>query len=159
QPHTTMVAAEQPLNTVVAAVLAASALAPAAATAAPSRVGAPYDVEYRAVLDLLYDGRPDECLSHLRALEAEHADDPVPVYLQALALEWTLEQGAESAALDAEVMAAARRAWTAADARLRRDSADARALFARGAASGVLSRYHLFRLHRGEAARAAAQMR
>jgi hypothetical protein len=43
--------------------------------------------------------------------------------------------------------------------RLRADPDDARARFARGAASGVRSRYHLFRAHRAEAARTAAQMR
>src|SRR5262249_19004531 len=77
----------------------------------------------------------------------------------ALAQEWTLEQQAEEAELDRAVLSAADRAWRAADARLRLDPDDARARFARGAASGVRSRYPLFRLPRAGAARTAAQMR
>jgi hypothetical protein len=138
QPTSKTVAAEQPRRPMVAAV---------------------QDGEYRAALDLLYDGRAAECQARLRALETEHAEDPVPPYLQALALEWTLEQRPESTDLDRAVEDAAERAWKAADARLGKDGTDVRARFARGAASGVRSRYHLFRLHRAEAARTAAQMR
>jgi len=142
---------------------AATLLVAATTVAAPQPptplVAAEHDPEYRAALDLLYDGRGAECQARLAALEAKHPDDPVPVYLQALALEWALEQRPESTELDRAVEQAAERAWTAADARLRKDGSDARARFARGAASGVRSRYHLFRLHRAEAARAAAQMR
>jgi predicted Zn-dependent protease len=46
-----------------------------------------------------------------------------------------------------------------ADARVRANPDDLRARFARGAASGVRSRHHLFRLHRSDAARTAAAMR
>jgi len=148
QPPTPLVAAEQPPTPLVAAEQPPTPL-----------VAAEHDPEYRAALDLLYDGRGAECQARLAALEAKHPDDPVPVYLQALALEWALEQQPESTELDRAVEQAAERAWTAADARLRKDGSDARARFARGAASGVRSRYHLFRLHRAEAARAAAQMR
>ena len=64
--------------------------------------------------------------------------------------------GRKSTALDRTLEQAADRAWAMADARVRADPADARALFARGAASGVRSRHHLFRLRRAEAARTAA---
>ena len=148
QPNSQVVAAVQPTSSVVAAEQPHTAV-----------VAAEHDAEYRAALDLLYDGRPAECQARLGALETEHPDDPMPVYLQALALEWTLEQRPESTELDRAVEQAAERAWSAADARLRHDGSDARARFARGAASGVRCRYHLFRLHRAAAARAAAQMR
>jgi hypothetical protein len=134
-------------------------IAAAALLMAAGVVASPADREYRAALDLLYDGRWAEAQARLRDLEQSHPDDPVPIYLQALALAWTLEQQPESAALDRTLEQAADRAWTAADMRLRADPDDARARFARGAASGVRSRYHLFRAHRAEAARTAAQMR
>ena len=137
-PPKSVVAAVQPPKSVVAAV---------------------QDKDYRAALDLLYDGRAAAAQARLLELERLHPDDPVAVYIQALALAWVVEQQPESTALDRALEQAADRAWTAADARLRADSKDARARFARGAASGVRSRYHLFRLHRAEAARTAAQMR
>ena len=45
-------------------------------------VASPSDREYRAALDLLYDGRPAAAQARLRELEAAHSGDPVPVYLQ-----------------------------------------------------------------------------
>jgi hypothetical protein len=152
------VAARQPTRPVVPAVQPTSRVVAAVQPHTPM-VAAEQDAEYRAALDLLYDGRPAECGARLAALEAAHPEDAVPAYLQALALEWTLEQRPESTDLDRVVEQAATRAWAAADARLRRDAADVRARFARGAASGVRSRYHLFRLHRAQAARTAAEMR
>ena len=80
-------------------------------------------------------------------------------YLQALALEWRLEQDPASRAHDAEALALADRALGLADARLARDPADARALLARGAAHGVKSRLHLFRWEKGPASREAVRMR
>jgi hypothetical protein len=70
-----------------------------------------------------------------------------------------VEQQPESTARDRELEQAADRAWSFADAQLRADPRDARALFARGAARGVRSRHHLFRAQRTEAARTAAEMR
>ena len=143
-----VVAAAQPTKSVVAAVQPTKSV-----------VAAVQDKDYRAALDLLYDGRAAEAQARLSRLEMAYPEDPVPVYLQALALCWIVEQRPDSTALDRALEQAADRAWTAADARLRADPDDARARFARGAASGVRSRYHLFRRHRAEAARSAAQMR
>jgi hypothetical protein len=142
---------------------AAALLLAASVAAAPqpmrSVVAAEQDREYRAAMDLLYDGRGTEAQARLSRLEEAHPEDPVPVYLQALALAWIVEQRPDATALDRTLEQAADRAWTAADARVRADPSDARARFARGASSGVRSRHHLFRLRRAEAARAAAQMR
>jgi hypothetical protein len=134
--------------------LIAAALLLAAAT-----VAAPQDRDYRAALDVFYDGRAAEAQARLAVLQGEHPEDPVPAYLQALLLAWMVEQAPQDAAVDRAFTEAADRAWAVADALVRADPADARARFARGAASGVRSRYHLFRLHRAEAARTAAQMR
>jgi hypothetical protein len=143
-----VVAAPPPTKSVVAAVQPRKSV-----------VAAEQDQQYRAALDLLYDGRAAAAQARLVELERLHPDDPVPLYLQALALAWIVEQQPESTALDRTLEQAADRAWAAADARLRADPYDARARFARGAASGVRSRHHLFRAHRAEAARTAAQMR
>ena len=143
-----VVASPQPISSVVAAAQPTSSVVAAAA-----------DREYRAALDLLYDGRADAAQARLRELETSHPDDPVPLYLQALVLAWTVEQQPESRALDRALEQAADRAFAAADARLRADPEDVRARFARGAARGVRSRHHLFRAQRAEAARTAAQMR
>jgi tetratricopeptide (TPR) repeat protein len=62
-------------------------------------------------------------------------------------------------ALDREVEARAERALALADVVLRRRPQDQRALFARGAAHAALARYHLFRVHRTDAARASVRMR
>jgi hypothetical protein len=134
-------------------------MGPAALLLFSGLVAAPQDKDYRVALDLLYGGRAEAAQARLSELERSHPGDPVPVYLQALALAWIVEQRPESTALDRALEQAADRAWTAADARLRADPHDARARFARGAASGVRSRHHLFRLHRPEAARTAARMR
>ena len=141
-----------------AALLLAARLA-AAPEPTKSVVAAVHDADYRAALDLLYDGRAGDAQARLGKLEDEHPGDPVPAYLQALTLAWMVEQRPESTALDRSLEQAADRAWAMADALVRADAADARARFARGAASGVRSRHHLFRLRRTEAARAAAQMR
>ena len=134
-------------------------IAAAALLLAAGVVASPADREYRAALDLLYDGRADAAQARLLELAQAHPLDPVPLYLQALALAWIVEQQPESTARDRELEQAADRAWSFADARLRADPEDARALFARGAARGVRSRHHLFRAQRSEAARTAAQMR
>jgi hypothetical protein len=134
-------------------------IAAAALLLAASAVASPVDRDYRAALDLLYDGRAEAAQARLRELEAAHPGDPVPVYLQALVLSWIVEQQPETSARDRELELAADRAFSVADARLRADPQDARALFARGAARGVRSRHHLFRAQRSDAARTAAQMR
>lgn len=131
----------------------------AAALLLAAAVAAPQDRDYRAALDLFYDGRAAEAQSRLVVLQDAHPEDPVPAYLQALVLAWRVEQAPQDAALDRAFTDSVDRAWAVADALVRADPADARARFARGAAFGVRSRYHLFRLHRTEAARAAAQMR
>ncbi|HEV7502860.1 MAG TPA: hypothetical protein VGQ33_22735, partial [Vicinamibacteria bacterium] len=131
----------------------------AAALLLAAAVAAPQDKDYRAALDLLYDGRAPEAQARLTALEQAHPEDPVPAYVQALALAWIVEQRPETTDRDRDLEQATDRAWAKADAHVRADPTDARALFARGAASGLRSRRHLFRLQRAEAARAAAQMR
>ncbi|HZM53083.1 MAG TPA: hypothetical protein VFE68_21440, partial [Vicinamibacteria bacterium] len=123
-------------------------IAAAALLLAAGVVASPSDRDYRAALDLLYDGRADAAQARLRELERAHPGDPVPVYLQALVLAWIVEQQPETTARDRELEEAADRAFSVADARLRADPEDARALFARGAARGVRSRHHLFRAQR-----------
>jgi hypothetical protein len=152
------VAAAQPTKPVVAAVQPPKSVV-AAVQPPKSVVAAVQDREYRAALDLLYDGQPAAAQARLQELARSYPDDPVPVYLEALVLAWIVEQQPQSTALDRTLEQAADRAWTAADARLRADPDDVRALFARGAASGVRSRHHLFRARRAEAARTAVQMR
>jgi len=134
-------------------------IAAAALLLAAGLVASPADREYRAALDLLYDGRAPAAQARLLELAQAHPHDPVALYLQALALAWVVEQQPESTARDRELEEAADRAWSFADAQLRADPGDARARFARGAARGVRSRHHLFRAQRTEAARTAAQMR
>jgi hypothetical protein len=131
------------------------ALALAAALAAP----APAEDGLRGALDLLYDGSTDASLTRLEALAAARPNDPLPAYFAALAFAWKLEQRPASTSLDAELLERADRAISRADARLAKDAADARALFARGAAHGVKSRLHLFRRHAREAAHEAVRMR
>ena len=142
------------------AVLAAAVLAaPAPALAAGRALSRPADAPARAALDLVYDGDFHGAEARLAAIALEHPDDPVLPYLQALALEWRLEQDPASRALDAEVTALADRALARADALLAREPGDARALLARGAAYGVKSRLHLFRWDKGPASREAVRMR
>ena len=137
----------------VAAALALPALARG------SSPGAPWDPEARAALARVYDGDFHGAESRLAALARERPDDPVLPYLQALALEWRLEQDKASRAHDTEVVVLADRALGLAATRLGRDPADGRALLARGAAHGVKSRLHLFRWDRAPASREAVRMR
>jgi hypothetical protein len=133
--------------------------APALAFASERSLAHPADAGARAALDLVYDGNFHGAEAWLSALAREHADDPVLPYLQALALEWRLEQDPASRAGEAEVLALADRALGLAGARLARDPADGRALLARGAAHGVKSRLRLFRWEKGPASREAVRMR
>jgi hypothetical protein len=142
----------------LAAALAALAV-PAASAAGPSRAGRPIDGEAQAALSLVYDGDFHGAEARLLALALAHPDDPVLPYLQALALEWRLEQDPTSRAHDAAVVALADRALGLADACLARDLTDTRALLARGAAHGVKSRLSLFRWDKGPASREAVRMR
>jgi len=139
-------------------------LALASLLAAPARAGdesptRPPDAAALAALDLVYDGAFHDAETRLAALAREHPDDPVLPYLQALALEWRLEQAPGSRAHDAEVLALADRSLSLAGVVLARDPADGRALLARGAAHGVKSRLHLFRWEKGPASREAVRMR
>jgi hypothetical protein len=126
---------------------------------AAAAVGSPADPEYRAALDLVYDGAFGAAEMRLAALAGAHPRDPVAPYLQALALEWRLEQAPQSHEHDAEVLAFAERALGLAEARLAEDRQDGRALLVRGAAHGVKSRLHLFRWDRSPASREAVRMR
>jgi hypothetical protein len=107
----------------------------------------------------VYDGDFHGAETRLDLLARQHPGDPVLPYLQALALEWRLEQDPASRAHDDAVLALAERALGLADVRLARDPADRRALLARGAAHGVRSRHHLFRWDKGPASREAVRMR
>jgi hypothetical protein len=118
------------------------------------------DASYRAALDPLYNGAPERSLVLLSALQSEGPEDPLPSYLRALVLCWQIEQrGRRDAALEAAFHAEVDRALLLSQARLQADAQDARALFARAAAHGVRSRFHLYRHERGPAARAAVRMR
>jgi hypothetical protein len=117
------------------------------------------DADHRAALELVYQGRLDDALARLRAAADAHPEDPMAAYVLALALCWKVEQRPESEELDRELQARAENAVARADAALARNPDDVRARFARGAAWGALSRYHLFRLNRSDAARAAVRMR
>ena len=139
--------------------LAAFALACSANAAGAADAGRAHDTEARAALDLVYDGDFHAAEARLAALAAAHADDPVLPYLQALALEWRLEQDPTSRAHDGEVLAFADRSLGLADRSLAVQAGDGRALLARGAAHGVKSRLHLFRWEKGPAAREAVRMR
>ncbi len=118
-----------------------------------------WDAAARGALDLVYDGDFHGAEARLAGLAREHPEDAVLPYLQALALEWRLEQAPGSRAHDLEVLSLADRALGLADGLLAREGADGRALLARGAALGVKSRLHLFRWARGPASREAVRMR
>ncbi len=117
------------------------------------------DDDRRAALELVYQGHLDTALERLRAAADARPEDPMAAYVLALALCWKVEQRPETEELDRVLQATAADAVTRADAVLERKPEDVRALFARGGAHGALSRYHLFRLHRSDAARAAVKMR
>jgi len=140
-------------------VLAAALVAPARLLASGGVASGPGDAEARAALGLVYDGDFHGAETRLAALAQEHPGDAVLPYLQALALEWRLEQDPGNRTHDAEVLALADRALGLADVVLTRDGTDGRALLARGAAHGVKSRLHLFRWDKGPASREAVRMR
>lgn len=119
----------------------------------------PQDPALRAGLELLYDGRPEDARNALSAARRQSPLDPIPAYLEALVEVWRLEQREPSAAADRAFLAQADEAVRLADQALAAQPQDARALLARGATRGVQSRFHLFRGHRTDAARAAARMR
>ncbi len=131
----------------------------APATAAELAGDSPVDPEYRAALDLVYDGAFVAAEAKLAALAESHPDDPAAPYLQALALEWRLEQMPQSREHDGDVLAFAERALALCERRLAADPLDGRALLVRGAGHGVKSRLHLFRWQRGPASREAVRMR
>ncbi|HSD67144.1 MAG TPA: hypothetical protein VLF95_10610, partial [Vicinamibacteria bacterium] len=93
-----------------------------------SELSGPADAAARAALGLVYDGDFHGAETRLAALAAEHPADPVLPYLQALALEWRLEQDPGSRARDPEVLSLADRSLSLAGALLARSPADPRAL-------------------------------
>ena len=115
--------------------------------------------ECREPLDRLYEGRMEEALQASAALAAAHPADPLPAYVDALALAWKIEQRPDVSSLDKELERRVAHAVALADARLRVAPEDTRALLARGGAWGVASRHHMFRMHKSEAARDGARMR
>jgi len=127
--------------------------------ASPSPGSSPVDPEYKAALDLVYDGAFHDAERLLADLARRQPDDPVAPYLQALALEWRLEQSPAVHTDDEEVLRLADLALARAAACLGRHPGDARARLARGAAHGIKSRLHLFRWQRGPATREAVRMR
>jgi hypothetical protein len=131
----------------------------AVASSSPANVTRPWDATAKVTLGLVYDGDFPAAEARLAALAGEHPEDPVLPYLQALALEWRLEQDPRSRAHDREVLSLADRSLALAGARLAGDAGDGRALLARGAAHGVKSRLHLFRWEKGPASREAVRMR
>jgi hypothetical protein len=114
---------------------------------------------YREVLQRLYDGRAETALAQARELQRDSPEDPLPVYLEALVQCWQLEQHPVPSLLDKEFERTAARAVALADRQLREEPDALEARLARGAAYGVSSRFHLFRGHEREAARAAVRMR
>ena len=127
--------------------------------AAAVSVSTPADPEYRAALELVYDGAFHAAEHSLAALADAHPDDPVGAYLLALALCWRLEQRPESTELDRDLLRRVDRALALASTRLARDPDDARARLGRAAAHAVRSRYLMFRGKRSAAARDAVTMR
>lgn len=134
-------------------------LALAAAQPPEDALRRPQDAAYRQALDLMYDGRPDESLQELADARRGAPEDAMGAYLEALVWVWRLEQRAPSAAGDRELFRRVDDATRLANQALARDPKDLRALFARGAAQGVASRFHLFRSQRTDAARTAVRMR
>jgi len=117
------------------------------------------DAALREALELLYDGGTDGALARLQELVAAAPQDPLPAYISALALCWKIEQRPESTALDAELHRRAQTAIALAEARLRREPADARALLARAGGWGAKGRLQLLRREKRESARSAVRMR
>ena len=133
----------------MSALLLAAALAAAPAS----------DAAYRDALRLVYAGQTEGALLRLSRLAAGPPPDPMGLALEGLALAWKVEQRPDSQALDKQLLRLLDQCVELADARLRADPGDDRALLARGAAHGVRSRLHLFRAQKREAANAAVKMR
>src|SRR5688572_24860289 len=125
----------------------------------PSAASSVAEAEYREALDLVYGGHGDAAFARIAALRRARPPDPTAAHVHPLAMAWKVEQRPDATTHDRELEQRAMEAVDLADAALRASPADARALFARGAAHGVLSRYHLFRWNRTDAARAAVRMR
>ena len=119
----------------------------------------PSDAAYRDALQLVYAGQTDGALVRLSELAAGPPADPLGASLEGLALAWKIEQRPDSDTMDKDLHRRLDLAIALADARLRADPEDLRSLLARGAAHGVRSRLHLFRVQKRDAARAAVKMR
>jgi hypothetical protein len=143
----------------VVALLAVTTVAVAAQPERAVESESDRDEAFRQALEVLYGGDIDGALLRMRALVASFPDDPLGHYVETLIFCWKVEQGGENAALDKEFEARVERALSVAQAALKKKPGDPRALLARGAVQGLESRFHLFRLHRSEAARAAVKMR
>ena len=127
--------------------------------AAALAAGGDRDQDFRQALELVYSGFTETAIQKLGSLAAASPDDPTGWYLEALALCWKIEEQPSSTALDPLLHAKLDHAISVAEARLRADPRDLRALLARAGAHGVRCRLHLFRWERWAAARAAARMR
>jgi hypothetical protein len=117
------------------------------------------DAACRAAQELIYNGSTRTASQRLATLAHTAPHDPLVAYLEALALCWRIEEQPDSEALDAELLAKLDDAFALADRRLAQDPDELRAQLSRGAAFGVLSRYHFFRGQRSAAAKAAVDMR
>jgi tetratricopeptide (TPR) repeat protein len=115
--------------------------------------------ECRQPLDLVYDGHLEEGLQASAARREAHPDDPLVAYVDALAFVWRVEQLPATTTFDRELERRVAHAVALSDAQLKASPTDIRARLARAGAWGVSSRYHMFRLHKSEAARDAARMR
>jgi hypothetical protein len=122
-------------------------------------LAAAHDADYKAALDDLYDGSSGNALARLGALRKEAPADPLAPYFEALALAWGVEQRPDDAAQEALFQRRVEETVALATAQLEADPTNARARLARGGAWGVLSRWHMFKSHRTDAARAAVKAR
>lgn len=118
-----------------------------------------HDAACRGALELAYGGSTGMALTRLAELNAAQPDEPLCRYVELLVRVWAIEQSPYDAMLDADFHSRSERLVTLADALLERNPGDARARFARGAAHGVSSRLHLYRVEKSPAMRAAVRMR
>lgn len=118
-----------------------------------------HDAVLKDALDDVYSGSLDRAISRFESLSEVYPRDPMLPYFEALALAWKAEQNPGSRVYDEKCVRWADRALQRAEASLKEDPGDSRALLARGAAHGIKSRLALFRRRGHPAAREAALMR
>lgn len=117
------------------------------------------DEACRAALELSYGGSTSLALARLAELNARQPREPLCRYVELLVRAWILEQAPHDPQLDADFHGRSEQLVRLADQLLERNPADARARFARGAAHGISSRLHLYRVEKGAAMRSAVNMR